>query len=89
MYVYAIMLYPLVMTIFEEAYLSSLGFWVTLFSVPVFFRIYYFLFKDVELFGDLKIIFAERLHKPLSISRLFWGKGGGWCLIVLFGTLIC
>lgn len=52
-YLYALSLYPLVMTIFEEAYLSSLGFWLTLLIVPVIFRlayrIYSLLYKYVRL----------------------------------------
>jgi oligosaccharide repeat unit polymerase len=52
-YLYALSLYPLIMTIFEEAYLSSLGFWLTLLIVPVFFRSAYYvhslLYKYVRL----------------------------------------
>jgi oligosaccharide repeat unit polymerase len=52
-YLYALSLYPLVMTIFEEAYLSSLGFWLTLLIVPVIFKSAYYvhalLYKFVRL----------------------------------------
>ena len=34
-YAYVFSLYPLAMTVFEEAYISSLGFWLTLLAVPV------------------------------------------------------
>ena len=33
-YIYAISIYPLIMTVFEDAYFSSIGFWVTLW-IPV------------------------------------------------------
>lgn len=38
-YLYAISLYPLVMVIFEEAYISSPGFWAIFLSVPIFIQI--------------------------------------------------
>jgi len=39
-YLYALSLYPLVMTIFEDAYFSSPGFWFLLFLPPVLYYIY-------------------------------------------------
>jgi len=47
-YLFALSLYPLVMTIFEEAYISSLGFWITLLFVPVLFKLSYNLFMCLK-----------------------------------------
>lgn len=40
-YIYSLSLYPLVMTIFEEAYISSPGFWLTFFLIPTFIYVLY------------------------------------------------
>lgn len=38
-YVYAISVYPLIMTVFEDAYFSSIGFWITLWMPPIMYSI--------------------------------------------------
>lgn len=40
-YIYSLSLYPLVMTIFEEAYISSPGFWLTFLLIPTFIYLLY------------------------------------------------
>lgn len=44
-YCYAISIYALVMTVFEDAYFSSPGFWVTLLIPPIIFKVYINLFS--------------------------------------------
>jgi oligosaccharide repeat unit polymerase len=67
LYLYAISLYPLSMMIFEEAYISSIGFWLFLLILPICFSgVHWFLRCGIFLFTPKNHAWIDKSARHLA-----------------------